>query len=1090
MDGRRSPAPGAETIDTDLNRGESDARIIASPAQSALGTEGITSPRNIRGRRASVSERTPARSFYHRAFHGPYSRGFDLAEEGQYSFQGVREQTAELESRALSDAESVRSFRSSFSGRREDVSSLLDQRVAEVFGTRGKSETQPAAPEIIIEEESDSETYREGPSSAHSGESALTAMLLGPPSSQQGEDFNQPEDELEDEAGPRISRETTQLREEDQDATERSPLVRQPSRPHSVRGYGTSGDIENPPLRLPASTLPWDTKLPVPRQKFDWKTFCNPRKWNRRAILQEGIIYPASLLPAVLLGLLLNILDALSYGMILFPLGEPLFAGLGADGISIFYVSTIISQLVFSCGGSVFKGGIGSEMIEVVPFFHKMALMILARVGAENMDAVLATTILAYALSSVLTGTVFFVMGASGLGSFIGFFPRHILIGCIGGVGWFLVATGLEVSARLSGNFKYNLDTLERLFQLDTIFLWTTPLVVAIGLLLLKRYIHSNFLVGGYFLSVAGLFYMIKFISGISLDTLRRSGWVFEAPASENPWYHFYTLYNFSAVDWSALADTVPAMFALTFFGILHVPINVPALGISTGEDNLNVDRELIAHGISNVLSGLAGSIQNYLVYTNSLLFIASGGNHRLAGIMLAAGTFGILLAGPGIIGFIPILVVGALIYMLGIELMQEALVETWGKLHRLEYMTVVMIVVTMGAWDFVAGIMVGIFLACLNFVVQASQKSAITGTYTGQVAVSTVRRNPMHVRFLKEAGRQTFVIKLSGFLFFGTIVSVEKQIRWLVEEEVFNHRPIRFLVLDLWHVKGLDFSAAEAFTRLNRMLRARRVHMLVCGVDVAGEVGRSLRNVGLFEQENEVRVFENLNSALEYCENELLQALHDRKDAMSGTKIERSQLREILKPQTPDLPINSPRRFYLLQLAATTLNEASSSSTTPPTSKALSTTSLQQPPLPLLLHSFQGLTTKPHDFWAPAAQYFTRAEYPASSVLYRTGDVAQYFYLLESGMLRAEYDTPQGSYFELIVAGRPCGELPFFGATRRTATVRAETACVVWMMGEDGWKRLREAEAEVGLEMMRVCLKLTAERMDSITSYVLTATQ
>jgi SulP family sulfate permease len=67
---------------------------------------------------------------------------------------------------------------------------------------------------------------------------------------------------------------------------------------------------------------------------------------------------------------------------------------------------------------------------------------------------------------------------------------------------------------------------------------------------------------------------------------------------------------DFSAVNWSALIDTVPAMFALTFFGVLHVPINVPALGISTSEDNLNVDRELIAHGITNALSGFAGSVQ------------------------------------------------------------------------------------------------------------------------------------------------------------------------------------------------------------------------------------------------------------------------------------------------------------------------------------------------------------------------------------------------------------------------------------------------------------------------------------------------
>lgn len=49
----------------------------------------------------------------------------------------------------------------------------------------------------------------------------------------------------------------------------------------------------------------------------------------------------------------------------------------------------------------------------------------------------------------------------------------------------------------------------------------------------------------------------------------------------------------------------------------------------------------------------------------------------------------GILVVGPVIVGFIPVMVVGALIFMLGIELMQEALVDTWGKLHRLEYLTV-----------------------------------------------------------------------------------------------------------------------------------------------------------------------------------------------------------------------------------------------------------------------------------------------------------------------------------------------------------------------------------------------------------------
>jgi sulfate permease, SulP family len=46
-------------------------------------------------------------------------------------------------------------------------------------------------------------------------------------------------------------------------------------------------------------------------------------------------MHPASLLPAVFLGLLLNILDALSYGTILFPLGQVVFEDLGADGIAV-----------------------------------------------------------------------------------------------------------------------------------------------------------------------------------------------------------------------------------------------------------------------------------------------------------------------------------------------------------------------------------------------------------------------------------------------------------------------------------------------------------------------------------------------------------------------------------------------------------------------------------------------------------------------------------------------------------------------------------------------------------------------------------
>ncbi|KAI2794871.1 hypothetical protein POX_a01472 [Penicillium oxalicum] len=1018
------------------------------------------------------SMRTPSRSFYHRSFNAP-------TDTAHYASSGLREQTAELATYGLS-------LNRRQSRGKTSLAPSLDIFRSQIQQSPSASQDGVASSYLLGEDDdSNSQAVLLDPSTA-SASSALTQMIQHP-----NHDMDHTAKPVEDAPFSHLS---TIDDESETRETETTSLLSK-VRSKSLHQYGATEDVEG--LGRPAQRGPNAAVQGIAAVR-EWSSIlANPKAWDRRAIWRSGVVHPLSLLPAVILGLLLNILDALSYGMILFPLGEPLFAHLGADGISMFYVSTIISQVVFSSGGSIFKGGIGSEMIEVVPFFHQMAFTIMDRIGKDKPQSVIATTILAFSASSVLTGLVFFLMGACGLGSLIGFFPRHILIGCIGGVGYFLLQTGVEVSARLPGSLEYNLGTLQKLFQLDTFPLWMIPLFLAIALLVLKRFVRSNFLVGAYFIGVAVIFYIVILSARISMPTLHHKGWVFDAPSSNHPWYHFYTLYDFSAVDWVAFLDTIPAMFALTFFGVLHVPINVPALGISTGEDNLNVDRELMAHGVTNALSGFAGSIQNYLVYTNSLLFIASGGNSRLAGLMLAAATAGIMFIGPVIIGYIPVMVVGALIFLLGIELLQEALVDTWGKLTRLEYLTVVIIVVTMGAVDFVMGILVGIILACVNFVVQTSRKSAIRATFSGEIAGSTVRRPPIQQQFLREAGRQTLIMKLGGYLFFGTIVNVENTMRGLIEEEAFSQQPIRFLILDFSRVYGLDFSAAEAFTRINRVLLKRNVQTAISGLNVEGEVGKSLQNVGLFEPESGVPIFEDLNAALEFCENNYLKIFYDHQEAFIRTPLGTTTPETVIEcePQSPlpvpqipnaslaDGMVSSPRGQYLQRVATSTLRDHEHQTTL----MAAPAWSLMRQPLPLLLQTFQGLSTQNEDFWFPACAYFSRKSYPAEAVLYHEGEVPRAFYLLESGMLRAEYNLPQGRYFELIVAGRPCGELPFFSNTRRTATVKAEHDCVAWCLSDERWKALQEEEPRIARELLTVSLKLTTERMDSITSYVLT---
>ena len=434
--------------------------------------------------------------------------------------------------------------------------------------------------------------------------SALTEMLRDSPLTEEESDERDSMDQVLDTSGVQPVNVQTAIISQPH---ERTPLVRRRT------AYGSMKDLESNKVSIepPQSSLSVALRQCRQQTAHVTRVATHPKSWDRRAILRFGLLQPASYIPPVILGLLLNILDALSYGMILFPLGNSTFEGLGPDGISMFYVSCIISQLTYSLNGSVFKGAIGSEMIEVVPFFHKMAFTIQHRIGEEHRDAILATTITAYALSSILTGLTFLIMGTFRLGSLIGFFPRHILLGCIGGVGWFLVATGIEVSARLEGNLNYDIPTLKKLFERDTIALWIVPLALALSLFAIKQRVKHPLTDATFFISIIAVFYFFfGAIPEMKMPTLRDKGWVFEAPEAGVPWYHFYTLYKFPLVDWSAIGSTVPAMFSLTFFGVLHVPINIPALGVSTGEDNLDVDRELRAHGISNALSGLCGSIQ------------------------------------------------------------------------------------------------------------------------------------------------------------------------------------------------------------------------------------------------------------------------------------------------------------------------------------------------------------------------------------------------------------------------------------------------------------------------------------------------
>jgi sulfate permease, SulP family len=103
-------------------------------------------------------------------------------------------------------------------------------------------------------------------------------------------------------------------------------------------------------------------------------------------------------------------------------------------------------------------------------------------------------------------------------------------------------------------------------------------------------------------------------------------------------------------------------------------------------DTEVNMNTELIAHGYSNLLSGFVGGLQNYMAYTQSVIYHKSGGTGRASGFAVALVTFLLYIVGPTVASYIPRCMAGTLLLHVGIDLFLEGVVDSYSKFDRLEY--------------------------------------------------------------------------------------------------------------------------------------------------------------------------------------------------------------------------------------------------------------------------------------------------------------------------------------------------------------------------------------------------------------------
>lgn len=226
--------------------------------------------------------------------------------------RNIREDTAELATYLLSDGQ-------------VQLSPAFLQRARSSFHEAGDSESGDDAftadharnSETILEVSEPPSPETERNCDAPAGPSVLANLLKGSPAqlmAQQEPTSPGYDEDAQDDQDDQGETEPCRASHHADAASERTPLL---SRVTSDGRQSYTEDLEG---QKSHSKHPWISGLVGVSHKMEERmthgvaVAVNPRRWDYKAIWQNTVLLPASCLPAVAVGLLLNILDALSYG--------------------------------------------------------------------------------------------------------------------------------------------------------------------------------------------------------------------------------------------------------------------------------------------------------------------------------------------------------------------------------------------------------------------------------------------------------------------------------------------------------------------------------------------------------------------------------------------------------------------------------------------------------------------------------------------------------------------------------------------------------------------------------------------------------
>lgn len=283
-----------------------------------------------------------------------------------------------------------------------------------------------------------------------------------------------------------------------------------------------------------------------------------------------------------------------------------------------------------------------------------------------------------------------------------------------------------------------------------------------------------------------------------------------------------------------------------------------------------NSNRELIGQGLGNLASTAIGGVPGAGQMGATLVNISSGGQTRLSGLIEGALALVAFLLLASLIAWVPIAGLAGILMVIGFRMFdRNSLHLLRSRSTILDFLVIVAVVVVALTVSLIAASGVGIGLAIVLFIREQVGGAVVRRKTYGNQMFSKQVRLPEEMAVLEKRGEQTAIFELQGSLFFGTT----DQLYTALEPDL---KTRTYVVLDLRRVQSVDFTAAHMLEQIEDMLSQRKGFLLFSHLPRNVPSGRDMElyfdEVGLVRPERHIRVFSELDEALEWVETRVLE--------------------------------------------------------------------------------------------------------------------------------------------------------------------------------------------------------------------------